>query len=141
MDPSLIIPVDNAKQAYARLLESLPDRDESERLRESAILRFMLAVETAWKAARAVLILIAGTERSESPATPKGVIRESRLAGLLTDADAAMAIRMVDARNLLAHTYKEAVAASLSADLEKFAPVLGRWVKATERMAISGTAP
>lgn len=127
MDP-VIRKLDNAEKALQRFQEIL-EHPASEVIRDSAILRFAVAVETAWKAARAVIDARVGPERLTS-AGPKPVVRESQIAGLLTETQAEAAIRMINDRNLTVHVYDEAVAIALFARLPAHAALIRAWVEA-----------
>lgn len=127
MDP-VIRKLDNAEKALQRFQEIL-EHPASEVIRDSAILRFAVAIETAWKAARAVIDTRVGPERLTS-AGPKPVVRESQIAGLLTEAQAEAALQMINDRNLTVHVYDEAVAIELFARLPAHAALIRAWVEA-----------
>ncbi len=103
----------------------------TEQERGYAILSFALALETVWKAARAVLTDVTGRERPELGG-PKSIVRECRVAGLLSDEDAELAMEALDDRNRLIHTYRETIAAKLHANLPGYRGLLRRWLKALE---------
>lgn len=96
--------------------------------RDAVILRFQYTFETVWKAAKAYLDVIEGVDA----ASPKAVIRQCRLSGVLDEQDAALALRMADARNLTAHTYNEALASEIQANCRPFASLMGRWLSAMQ---------
>ena len=114
--------IDNAEQALKRFQDilTLPPNDV---VRDSAILRFTLSVETAWKAARAVIMQLEGPERL-TLASPKPIVRESRIAGLLTEAQAEAALDMMNDRNLTVHTYEEEKANELFSRLPGHAALI-----------------
>lgn len=118
----------NAEQALGRLQEVLA-RPKDDVVRDSAILRFTLAVETAWKAARAVIADQAGPERLTS-ASPKAVARESQIAGFLDESQAEAVIAMMNDRNLTVHTYDEEKANALFSRLPEHATLIERWLLA-----------
>jgi len=62
------------------------------------------------------------------PASPKATVRDSLAAGILSDADARLALQMVDDRNLTVHTYNEALAQMIYARLAAYAAAMTRWV-------------
>jgi len=124
--------LDNAGQALRRFQEILT-RPADDVVRDSAILRFTLATETAWKAARA-MIADRAPERLTS-ASPKAIVRESQIAGLLTEAQAEAAIAMMNDRNLTVHTYDEDTAKALFSRLPDHATLLESWVLAMRAAA------
>ncbi|HYD68807.1 nucleotidyltransferase substrate binding protein [Azospirillum sp.] len=120
--------VDTAEQALRRFQEIL-GHPADDVVRDSAILRFTLSVETAWKAARAVIVHRSGPEKLTS-ASPKPIVRESQIAGFLTEAQAEAALKMMDDRNLTIHTYDEAKAEELFSRLPAHATLIDSWVRA-----------
>lgn len=124
----------NAEQALQRLREALA-RPLDDVVRDSAILRFTLSVETAWKAARTFILHVSGPEKLAS-ASPKPIVRESQIAGLFTEAQAVAAIAMMDDRNLTVHTYDEEKANELFSRLPAHADLIEIWLKAM-RAALS----
>lgn len=121
--------LDSAEQALERLRESLAVTDPDDMVRDSAILRFALAVETAWKAARAVLVAQGGGALFIS-GQPKAMVRESVAAGWLSEPQGETALRMINDRNLTVHTYDQERAAALFARLPGHADLLGVWLVA-----------
>jgi nucleotidyltransferase substrate binding protein (TIGR01987 family) len=109
--------LDNFGRALARLEEglSLPEGDPISR--DVVILRFVLVYETAWKALQRCL----AAEKLEAR-YPKEVFRQAYQAGWL--AQEAPWIRMLDDRNQVAHTYNEATAARIYADIKSYGPEL-----------------
>lgn len=122
--------LDNARQALARLQEVL-DRPVDDVVRDSAILRFTLATETVWKAARSVIADRMGAERLTS-ASPKAMVRESQIAGFLTEEQAEVAIEMMNDRNLTVHTYDEDKANELFSRLPSHAALIEAWISAMQ---------
>lgn len=118
----------NAEQALQRFREILA-QPANDVVRDSAILRFTLSVETAWKAARAFIVHASGPEKLTS-ASPKPIVRESQIAGLLTEAQAVEALAMMDDRNLTVHTYDEEKANALYSRLPAHADLIDIWLKA-----------
>lgn len=92
--------------------------------RDAAIKRFEYSFETTWKAAQRYHAL-QGTEI----ASPKPVVRASFQAGLLNEAEAEGALKLVDDRNLAAHTYDEKLAVALAAQLPGHAKLLRTWLE------------
>ena len=122
--------LDNARQALARLQEVL-DRPVDDVVRDSAILRFTLATETVWKAARSMIADRMGPERLTS-ASPKAMVRESQVAGFLTEEQAEAAIEMMNDRNLTVHTYDEEKANELFSRLPSHTALIEAWILAMQ---------
>jgi hypothetical protein len=68
-------------------------------------------------------------------ASPKSVVRGCAQAGVLAEADARLALRMAEDRNLSVHTYNEGLADQIYARLLEYAPVIDRWPKAMHARA------
>lgn len=118
-----------ARRALATLEELTPIVSPTLVERDAAIQRFEYSTEACWKAAQSVLAIQFGLEL----ASPKSVIRASAQNALLTEADARLAMDLVDDRNLTAHTYNEALAQAIWSRLPHHLPVLQRWLVALER--------
>ena len=97
--------------------------------RDATIMRFAYTFEAVWKAAQRYLAQHEGVDAG----SPKGCIRASRGAGLLTEEEAEDALRMADDRNLVVHIYKEGLAQEISARLRRHAEVLDVWLGAMKR--------
>ena len=97
--------------------------------RDAAIIRFTYTFEAVWKCARQYLADMEGIEA----ASPKAAVRASRTVNLLADADATTALSMADDRNLIVHTYKEALAEEIFGRLKGHAAVLEGWLGAMEK--------
>jgi nucleotidyltransferase substrate binding protein (TIGR01987 family) len=81
------------------------------RSRDSVILNFMLAYETAWKALKAAL-----AEQGVEAAYPKEAFRQAFRAGWLAAEEPWLA--MIADRNLIAHTYNERTAEQVRAHVD-----------------------
>ena len=90
--------IGNFGRALAALEQALVEDEGDRRSRDSVILNFMLAYETAWKALQAAL-----AEQGVEAGYPKEVFRQSFQAGWL--AAEAPWLAMIADRNLVAHTY------------------------------------
>ena len=116
--------VKSAKRALKTLQELL----ESETLtiveRDAAIQRFEYTFEALWKAGKAFLREIEGLEIG----SPKGVIRGFLQVGLFTEAQTALALAMVDDRNLTSHTYNEGLAEQIYEQLDNYAELMADWL-------------
>jgi nucleotidyltransferase substrate binding protein (TIGR01987 family) len=115
-----------AGQATATLREValLPAPTRTER--DAAIQRFEYSVEAVWKAARRFPRVVEGVEVG----SPKAAVRASREAGLLGLDATEEALRMVDDRNLTAHTYNEALAVAIFGRLPRHLATLEGWLTA-----------
>lgn len=127
--------LERAEQALTRLREILHREGPADIIRDSAILRFTLSVETAWKAARALVIELRGVERLTS-ASPKAIARECLIAGWLTEAETEMVIDILNDRNITVHVYAETKADELFSRLPSHVTYLDLWLKAL-RAALS----
>jgi nucleotidyltransferase substrate binding protein (TIGR01987 family) len=107
--------LDNFGRALARLEEALALPEGDPISRDVVILRFVLVYETAWKALQRCL----AAEKIEAR-YPKEVFRQAYQAGWLTQE--APWIRMLDDRNLVAHTYNEATAMRIYTDIKSYGP-------------------
>ncbi len=134
MDATVSRKLANAAAALSRFEEAVNGLDADPIRRDSAILRFTLALETTWKAARSVLIAGDGMERDFS-GQPRAVVRECRVAGLIDDATATAILAILDDRNEVVHTYREAAARALAERLPGHAAVLRLWLDALNRQA------
>ena len=121
-------------QRIATALQVLATLDELEHqppgdiIRDAGIQRFEYTFEATWKAAQAVLLERYGIEL----ASPKPVVRASLENGLLTEEDARLGLAMVDHRNLTSHTYNEALANEIFAQIPAYRRLLRQWL---ERLA------
>ena len=123
--------LDLARRTRARLAELSARETVSEVERDAAIQRFEFSFEAAWHAARLFLLEREGIE----VASPKAAIRSSLQVGLLTEDDARLALVMADDRNRTVHTYDEALAAQIFAQLDGYTRLLTRWIDALDRNA------
>ncbi|WP_207855636.1 nucleotidyltransferase substrate binding protein [Sulfurisoma sediminicola] len=65
--------------------------------------------------------------------SPKPAIRACFENGLLTEAETRFALAMVDHRNLTSHTYNEALADEIFADLPGYRQLMHAWLDALAR--------
>lgn len=111
----------NLEKALSLLEESLKNPAELNPLeQEGAVQRFEYTFELSWKTLKDFLeeggVII-------TPLTPRQVIKEAFAAKLIPDGTAWL--KMLDARNLLSHTYNSSVFTdSLSAITKDFLPLL-----------------
>jgi nucleotidyltransferase substrate binding protein (TIGR01987 family) len=122
--------VDSAKRALKTLQELLASDSSSNVERDAAIQRFEYTFEAVWKAGKAFLREIEGLEIG----SPKGVIRGFLQVGLFTEDQTALALSMVDDRNLTSHTYNEGLAKQIYDQLGYYAELMAEWISAMEEM-------
>jgi nucleotidyltransferase substrate binding protein (TIGR01987 family) len=116
--------VDSAKRALRTLQELVDSKNLTIIERDAAIQRFEYTFETAWKAGKAFLREIEGLEIG----SPKGVIRGFLQVGLFTEEQTALALAMVDDRNLTSHTYNEGLAEQICDQLGNYAELMADWL-------------
>ncbi len=118
--------------------KALQSLDRAEKLelprdikRDVTILRFTYTFEALWKLLQHYLGEVEGIEER----SPKGCLRKARELALLTDAQAETALAMVDDRNRIVHTYKEAQADEVFGRLAEYIAVMRILIQAlNERM-------
>lgn len=114
-----------AQQALATfqeaLLADLTDRSK----RDAAILRFAYTFEATQKCAQLLLAEQGGLQ----VVGPKTIARASFQSGFLEEGETERALRMVDDRNLVVHTYNERLAIELARRLHGHAAVLSSWIE------------
>jgi nucleotidyltransferase substrate binding protein (TIGR01987 family) len=126
-----------ARRALTTLQELTPIESPTLIERDAAIQRFEYSTEACWKAAQSALSIEFGLEL----ASPKSVIRASAQNALLTEADARLAMDLVDDRNLTSHTYNEALAKAIWSRLPTHLAVLQRWMDALDRLTANPLPP
>jgi len=115
----------SASSAVFRFHEVLQIVDVTAIVRDASIQRFEFSFEAVWKYAKEYLRVVEGVEA----ASPKAVIRACRETGSLTDEQTAVALKMVDDRNLTAHTYNEEVAVKIFAGLSAYCELMRAWME------------
>ena len=100
------------------------------RERDAARQRFEYSTTACWKAAQSVLSIQFGMEL----ASPKSVIRACAQNTLLAEAEARLAMNLLDDRNLTSLTCNEALAQAIWSRLPTHLSVLQRWMGALERL-------
>lgn len=117
-----------ARQALLSL-KALPlTETPSEIVRDAAIQRFEYTVEASWKAAQLYLRNVEGLELG----SPKGVVRASLQAGVLTEAQTRIGLAMIDDRNLTVHTYNQLLAEKIYGQLALYADFMDEWLSSME---------
>ena len=122
--------VGSAKRALRTLQELLDSQNLSIVERDAAIQRFEYTFEALWKAGKAFLREIEGLEIG----SPKGVIRGFLQIGLFTEEQTALALAMVDDRNLTSHTYNEGLAEQICEQLDNYAELMADWLTDMEEV-------
>lgn len=110
------------KNATTKLEEVLKE-PKTEFTRDSAIKRFEIVFELAWKTIKAYL----EEEHDATCASPKNCLREAYKVGLI-DYDETW-LDMGKKRNLTAHVYKEVIAEKVYQDLHRYLPVFQKLLK------------
>ena len=113
-----------ARQALSTLEELSGIQEPSAVERDAAIQRFEYTVEASWKAARNYLRTVEGIDSN----SPKGAIRSLRENGFLNDEETALAMEMIDDRNLTSHTYNKEVAEGIFARIPGYVELLNLWL-------------
>jgi nucleotidyltransferase substrate binding protein (TIGR01987 family) len=119
--------LDKLKLSTERLEEVLAV-EKNEIVRDSAIQRFEMAFELAWKTMRR--LLIERGMRAET-ASPKGIIRQAAQEGLIQDV--VKWFEYLEVRNLTIHMYKEVLAEEAYGKLPGFVTLLGELISELEK--------
>ena len=112
--------LDVAQKALKTLQEILVDENPTVILRDAAIQRFEYTFEAVWKAGQEFLRSHEGLEVG----SPKGTIRGLFQAGHLNSRQTELGLKMVDDRNLTAHTYSEGLSEQIFGELPKYATLM-----------------
>lgn len=99
--------------AFGRAVERLADalaQTKNEYLRDAAIQRFEFTFELAWKVMKTY-----AEQQGLEARSPREAIRAAFQTGLITEDPGWLA--MIELRNLTSHTYDEAIAERIYADL------------------------
>ena len=107
--------------------EVLPEEDYRT-LRDSAIKRFEISVDTLWKYIKIYLEVQKGVVHN----SPKPVFRECLRTKILSDKDTQIALEMIDARNMTSHIYKEEIAEQISNKLPIYATLMKQLITTTK---------
>ena len=114
-----------AARALARLHEVVSKDNLSEIERDGLIQRFEFCFEIMCKCGKDYLYDREGLDA----ASPKKVIRSLREVGIFSDEETEQALKMVDDRNLTAHTYDEDMAKELAERIYVYELLLQEWYK------------
>lgn len=107
------------KTDFGKALSSLEDilREEfSVIVRDASIQRFEYTVEVFWKCLKEYLASYEGI----ACYSPKSCIREYHATGKLSDSQTELLLKMIDDRNLTAHTYHESVSEEIYKNIPKY---------------------
>ena len=113
-----------AEKALAKLHEGVQKESLTEMERDGLIQRFEFAFEIMWKCGKDYLLDREGLD----VASPKKVIRSLREVSLFSDEETEQALKMVDDRNLTAHTYDETMAVALAQRIIEYEKLLLEWL-------------
>ena len=113
-----------AEKALAKLHEGVQKESLTEMERDGLIQRFEFAFEIMWKCGKDYLLDREGLD----VASPKKVIRSLREVGLFSDEETEQALKMVDDRNLTAHTHDETMAVALAQRIVEYEKLLLEWL-------------
>jgi len=103
--------------------------EEYQTLRDSEIKRFELCVDTLWKYLKLYLEVKKGVVQT----SPKPVFRECLRSQIIMDeTEAALAIEMVDARNMTSHIYKEKVAELIHKQIQAYYLLMIKFINLTK---------
>lgn len=122
--------IDTAKKALKTLQELLAVENPTTVERDAVIQRFEYTFEALWKAGKLFLREIEGLEIG----SPKSVIREFLQVGMFTEDQTALALDMVDDRNLTYHAYNEKLAEQIYNQIGDYADVMANWLTAMEKV-------
>ena len=114
-----------AGRALFRLHEGTAQEELSDLERDGMIQRFEYCFELLWKCGKDFLLDREGLEA----ASPKRVIRLLREVGIFDDSETEHLLRMLDDRNMTAHTYDEALAAKLAVRIREHEKLMQEWYR------------
>ena len=114
----------DAERALATLPSLIAPRLDVER--DSAIMRLAYTFEAVWKVARQYLV----NREKEDVSSLGATISRCRASGILSDDQAAAAMRVAEDRNLVAHTDNKDLSRALVARLPEHARLMTVWLGA-----------
>jgi hypothetical protein len=124
--------VETARKAFDRFAGFSQTANLSVDNRDLAIFWFVLAFEAIWKAAKA-LVDKEGNGRLLQSGSPRSIIRESQIAGLLSEEAAKNLLIALDDRNRAVHVYREALAVEIVGHLSEYERLFREWIVNMER--------
>jgi len=101
-------------------LEEILNREYSVEIRDATIQRFEYTFEALWKFLKVYLKEKEGSEAN----FPKSVFRDCLSAGILSEEETALALKMVDDRNDTVHTYKESLAEEIFKKIPEYCKLM-----------------
>lgn len=114
-----------ALQQFKKALK-MPHNNDS---RDIVLLRFQFTTEAAWKLAQHFLREKEGLDIN----SPKSSVRGSLQLELISEEQTHDILEILDARNLIVHTYNEAFAEELYQRMPDYAKLLEIWILAIEK--------
>jgi nucleotidyltransferase substrate binding protein (TIGR01987 family) len=123
--------VGTARRALDRFASFSGKAYISDDTRDLAIFWFILAFEAVWKAAKA-MIEAEGPSRLLQYGSPKNIIREAEIAGLLAEDEAKVLLERLEDRNRAVHVYREAMALEILPRLATYKSLLEVWIDRME---------
>lgn len=130
--------IETCRSALARLDEALVEREaqpDSSYIRDSVILRFAVAFETAASASRRYLDTVYCLNDA-GVMSPRRLIRHAARLELITDCEAWL--RHVENRNRVSHAYLESMAITVADGATAFAQDARELLSAMERVIADG---
>lgn len=112
-----------ANRAFIQFKKALqmPHNTDS---RDIVLLRFQFTTEATWKLAQHFLREKEGLDIN----SPKSAVRGSSQLELISEEQAHKILEILDARNLIVHTYNEALAEQLYQKMPDYAQLLEIWI-------------
>ena len=107
-------------------------REDYEFFRDSLIKRFEFSYEVTWRLMRLFLEQVKKVSL-EKLSSPRTIFRAAQEVGLIKKDDLDVLFDMVDYRNLISHTYEEAMADETVAHLTDYAKLLSSIVSTIEQ--------
>ena len=121
--------IDTAKRALKTLQELLDLENPTTVERDAVIQRFEYTFEAFWKVGKLFLREMEGLEIG----SPKGVIRGFLQIAIFTEDQTALALDMVDDRNLTSHAYKQDLADKIYNQIGDYAEIMVNWLVGMEK--------
>jgi len=108
--------------------EIFENQKELERtIRDSMIQRFEFCIDTTWKFFKAYLETVEKTQLETK--SPRGIFKTLCHINFLTESQTETALKMLDARNLTSHLYKEDIAENLASEIPAYYTLLDKIIK------------
>lgn len=135
-DPAAADAVRELGHALERLGEALAmDADANEVIRDGTIQRFEFCVELLWKALKRLLEL-----EGEQPKTPRQALQAAYRVEWIDDEQ--LWLNMLRDRNLTSHTYREALAKAIYANIRDYHPAMwALWERLANESGSLGDPP